>query len=58
MFLISQDRVTLQHIKVLDVGKLEILSPDTDRSKIHFQLHSLKNLLPTVIVKVKPLWFS
>ncbi|GLT71996.1 hypothetical protein SLA2020_439710 [Shorea laevis] len=40
-----------EHIKVLDVGKLEILSPETDRSKIHFQLHSLKDLLPTVIVK-------
>ncbi|XP_062171677.1 DNA-directed RNA polymerase III subunit 1 [Alnus glutinosa] len=40
-----------EHIKVLDVGKLEIHSPETDRSKIHFQLHSLKNLLPTVVVK-------
>ncbi|XP_040994118.1 DNA-directed RNA polymerase III subunit 1 isoform X2 [Juglans microcarpa x Juglans regia] len=40
-----------EHIKVLDVGKLEILSPETDKSKIHFHLHSLKNLLPMVIVK-------
>jgi DNA-directed RNA polymerase III subunit RPC1 len=54
MFLISQGRIILQHIKALDVGKLEIHSPETDRSKIHFQLHSLKNLLPTVVVKVKP----
>lgn len=53
MFLISQHHIILQHIKVLDVGKLEILSPETDKSKIHFHLHSLKNLLPMVIVKVK-----
>lgn len=58
MFLISGHHIILQHIKVLDLGKLEILSPETDKSKIHFHLHSLKNLLPTVIVKVKLLWFK
>lgn len=58
MFLISEHHIILQHIKVLDLGKLEILSPETDKSKIHFHLHSLKNLLPTVIVKVKLLWFK
>ncbi|XP_022755690.1 DNA-directed RNA polymerase III subunit 1 isoform X3 [Durio zibethinus] len=39
-----------QHVKVLDVRKLEVIPP-ADRSKIHFELHSLKNLLPLVVVK-------
>ncbi|XVE59161.1 hypothetical protein DITRI_Ditri05aG0023300 [Diplodiscus trichospermus] len=39
-----------QHVKVLDVRKLEVVPP-ADRSKIHFELHSLKNLLPLVVVK-------
>ncbi|KAK9279694.1 hypothetical protein L1049_013374 [Liquidambar formosana] len=39
-----------QHIKVLDVKKLEII-PQVDRSKVHFELHTLKNVLPTVVVK-------
>lgn len=39
-----------QHIKVLDAGKLEV-HPQGDRSTIHFELHALKNLLPTVVVK-------
>ncbi|CAK9184824.1 unnamed protein product [Ilex paraguariensis] len=39
-----------QHIKVLDVKKLQVI-PQTDRSKLHFELHWLKNKLPTVVVK-------
>ncbi|KAJ4725928.1 DNA-directed RNA polymerase subunit [Melia azedarach] len=39
-----------QHVKVLDFRKLEIFPP-SDKSKIHFELHSLKNVLPMVIVK-------
>lgn len=42
----------LQHIKVLDAWKLEILPQEADRSKIHFNLHYLKTMLPTVMVKV------
>ena len=53
MLLIFQDHIILQHITVLDGGKLEIRPSETDRSKMHFHLHSLKNVLPTVIVKVK-----
>ncbi|XP_075655363.1 DNA-directed RNA polymerase III subunit 1 isoform X2 [Castanea sativa] len=45
-------RVKNEHITVLDGGKLEIRPSETDRSKMHFHLHSLKNLLPTVIVKL------
>ncbi|PSR95151.1 DNA-directed RNA polymerase III subunit 1 like [Actinidia chinensis var. chinensis] len=39
-----------QHINVLDGKKLEVIPP-TDKSKLHFELHSLKNKLPTVVVK-------
>ena len=49
---ISQLDVNLQHIKVLDAGKLEV-HPQGDRSTIHFELHALKNLLPAVVVKVR-----
>ncbi|KAE9620519.1 hypothetical protein Lal_00018992 [Lupinus albus] len=40
-----------EHIKVLDIKKLEVVPQDADRSKIHFQLNYLKNLLPSVVVK-------
>lgn len=40
-----------EHIKILDIKKLEVVPHDADRSKIHFQLHYLKNLLPSVVVK-------
>ncbi|KAI4322195.1 hypothetical protein L6164_021912 [Bauhinia variegata] len=40
-----------EKIKVLDTKKLEVFPQDADRSKIHFQLNYLKNLLPTVVVK-------
>nr|GMC50921.1 DNA-directed RNA polymerase III subunit 1-like isoform X1 [Ipomoea batatas] len=39
-----------QHIKVLDPKKLEVI-PHADRSKLHFELHRLKNKLPGVVVK-------
>ncbi|KAK7341753.1 hypothetical protein VNO80_24692 [Phaseolus coccineus] len=40
-----------EHIKILDVKKLRVVPQDADRSKLHFQLNYLKNLLPTVVVK-------
>uniref|UniRef100_A0A6N2M740 DNA-directed RNA polymerase n=1 Tax=Salix viminalis TaxID=40686 RepID=A0A6N2M740_SALVM len=40
----------LQRINVLEDGKLEVI-PGGDRNKLHFELHSLKNMLPTVVVK-------
>ncbi|KAA8544667.1 hypothetical protein F0562_019486 [Nyssa sinensis] len=39
-----------QHVKVLDNKRLEVI-PQTDKNKLHFELHSLKNKLPTVVVK-------
>ncbi|KAI3678420.1 hypothetical protein L6452_37711 [Arctium lappa] len=39
-----------QHIKVLDARKLEV-NPPSDRSKLYFDLHWLRNKLPTVVVK-------
>jgi len=44
--------VDMQHIKILDVKKLRVVPQDGDRSKLHFQLNYLKNLLPSVVVKV------
>ncbi|KAI3773601.1 hypothetical protein L1987_48131 [Smallanthus sonchifolius] len=38
------------HIKVLDARKLEI-NPPSDRNKLYFDLHWLRNRLPTVVVK-------
>lgn len=45
-------KFVLQHIKILDIKKLEVVPQVVDRSKIHFQLNYLKNLLPSVAVKV------
>ncbi|KAK2985575.1 hypothetical protein RJ640_025008 [Escallonia rubra] len=39
-----------QHIKILDARKLEVCL-QAEKSKLNFQLHLLKNKLPTVIVK-------
>ncbi|KAK3012631.1 hypothetical protein RJ639_008587 [Escallonia herrerae] len=39
-----------QHIKILDARKLEVCL-QAEKSKLNFQLHILKNKLPTVIVK-------
>ncbi|KAK1405244.1 hypothetical protein POM88_004849 [Heracleum sosnowskyi] len=38
------------NIHVLDARKLEVI-PTCDRSKLHFQLHRLKDTLPTVVVR-------
>ncbi|KAL8233022.1 hypothetical protein R6Q57_002800 [Mikania cordata] len=38
------------HIKILDARKLEI-NPPSDRNKLYFDLHWLRNRLPTVVVK-------
>lgn len=46
----------IQQINVLDVTKLEVV-PLVDRGKLHFELHSLKSMLPNVIVKVRTLMF-
>lgn len=43
-------KLKMQHIKVLDVKRLQVI-PQADRSRLHFELHYLKNMLPTVIVK-------
>lgn len=42
----------MQHIKVLNFRKLKIFPP-VDKSKIHFELHSLKNVLLMVLAKVR-----
>ncbi|OVA18215.1 RNA polymerase [Macleaya cordata] len=47
-------KLKLQHVEVLDDRKLRILPPVGDRSKLHFELHSLKSMLPKVIVKGIP----
>ncbi|XP_074366508.1 DNA-directed RNA polymerase III subunit 1 [Apium graveolens] len=39
-----------QNIHVLDARKLEVI-PTSDRSKLHFELHRLKDRLPTVVVR-------
>ncbi|XP_073114015.1 DNA-directed RNA polymerase III subunit 1 [Elaeis guineensis] len=40
-----------EHIRVLGNNKLKIYPPEADRSKLQFELHSLKAVLPKVIVK-------
>lgn len=44
--------IVMQHVKRLDGHKLEVVPQVADRKKIHFQLNSLRNLLPFVVVKV------
>ncbi|KAF9600283.1 hypothetical protein IFM89_005869 [Coptis chinensis] len=39
-----------QHIRTIDGRKIRIFPPETDRNKLHFDLHSLKAMLPKVIV--------
>lgn len=48
---------TMQHVKVLDIRKLEILPQEADRSRLHFNLYYLKSMLPKVIVRVRLLEF-
>ncbi|KAI3896617.1 hypothetical protein MKX03_029339 [Papaver bracteatum] len=43
-------KLKAQHVEVLDDRKLRIHAPVDDRTKIHFELHSLKSMLPKVIV--------
>ncbi|KAL6275979.1 hypothetical protein ACE6H2_019580 [Prunus campanulata] len=40
-----------EHVKVLDIRKLEILPQEADRSRLHFNLYYLKSMLPKVIVR-------
>ncbi|KAM1218950.1 hypothetical protein ACFX13_046898 [Malus domestica] len=40
-----------ENIKVLDVRKLEVFPAGTDRNKLYFRLHSLKNMLPSITVR-------
>jgi len=42
----------LQNIKILDIKKLQVEPQGSSRSEILFQLNNLKNLLPSVVVKV------
>ncbi|KAI3929943.1 hypothetical protein MKW98_004097 [Papaver atlanticum] len=46
--------VLLQYVKVVDDRSLKILSPEEDRTKLHFALHSLKSMLPEVVVMGVP----
>ncbi|CAJ1979387.1 unnamed protein product [Sphenostylis stenocarpa] len=48
---IKKTKLKPEHIKILDIKKLRVVPQDADRSKLHFQLHYLKNLLPTLVVK-------
>ncbi|KAI3860800.1 hypothetical protein MKX03_033902 [Papaver bracteatum] len=43
-----------KYIKVVDDRSLKILSPEEDRTKLHFALHSLKSMLPEVVVMGVP----
>ncbi|XP_020179213.1 DNA-directed RNA polymerase III subunit 1 [Aegilops tauschii subsp. strangulata] len=43
-----------QHVRVIDEAKLRIYPDGTDRSKLQFELHNLKSMLPKVIVKGIP----
>ncbi|CAN0927505.1 DNA-directed RNA polymerase III subunit 1 [Linum grandiflorum] len=47
---IPRCKVKSEHVKVLDDRKLEI-TPPANRDKLQFELHSIKNWLPTVVVK-------
>ena len=40
-----------QHLRVLDHEKLVIFPPESDRMKLYFLIHILRNMLPKVIVK-------
>ncbi|KAL2318688.1 hypothetical protein Fmac_032564 [Flemingia macrophylla] len=51
ILLTKKTKLKPEHIKILDIKKLEVVPQDADRSKIHFQLNYLKNLLPSVVVK-------
>lgn len=42
----------LQNVKILDIKKLQVEPQGSSRSELLFQLNNLKNLLPSVVVKV------
>lgn len=44
--------LVMQNVKVLDIKKLQVYPRLSGRNEIHFQLNILKNLLPSVVVKV------
>lgn len=44
--------VLLQHVRVIRNDKLKIYAPEVDRSKLQYELHTIKCMLPKVIVKV------
>ncbi|KAI5339678.1 hypothetical protein L3X38_018950 [Prunus dulcis] len=48
---LSIDANVQEHVKVLDVRKLEVVPEEADRSRLHFRLHNLKSMLPNVIVR-------
>ncbi|XP_020113844.1 DNA-directed RNA polymerase III subunit 1 isoform X2 [Ananas comosus] len=43
-----------EHIRILRSDKLRIYAPEADKSQLQFSLHSLKAMLPKVIVKGIP----
>ncbi|XP_047079531.1 DNA-directed RNA polymerase III subunit 1-like [Lolium rigidum] len=43
-----------EHVRVIDEAKLRIYPTGTDKSKLQFELHNLKSMLPKVIVKGIP----
>ncbi|RZR89193.1 hypothetical protein BHM03_00016872 [Ensete ventricosum] len=45
----------LQHINTIGSDKLKIYPPEADRRKLQFEMHSLKAMLPKVIVKPRVL---
>eukprot|EP00252_Welwitschia_mirabilis_P019861 TRINITY_DN4707_c0_g1_i3.p1 TRINITY_DN4707_c0_g1~~TRINITY_DN4707_c0_g1_i3.p1 ORF type:complete len:1280 (+),score=267.36 TRINITY_DN4707_c0_g1_i3:562-4401(+) len=47
----SKLKLKQQHLRVLDQDKLLIFPPEADRMKLNFAMHSLRNMLPRVIVK-------
>ncbi|CAK9872595.1 unnamed protein product [Sphagnum jensenii] len=42
------------NVRIVDNDKLIIIPPDVDRGKLYFYLHSLRNMLPKVVVKGIP----
>ncbi|WCJ25207.1 DNA-directed RNA polymerase III subunit 1 [Euphorbia peplus] len=50
MLKIPRIRLKPDDIRVLDIRKLEVI-PKGDREKVHFELHTLRNMLPSVVIK-------
>ncbi|KAB2599003.1 DNA-directed RNA polymerase III subunit rpc1-like [Pyrus ussuriensis x Pyrus communis] len=47
----SLGQIAEKNVKVLVIRKLEVFPTETDRSKLYFRLHSLKNMLPSITVR-------